>query len=201
MEIFKAEDGFSRCGWCQATENYIHYHDNDWGRPSHDAEVIFEKLCLESFQSGLSWLTILNKRDNFRRAFSGFDYKKVAGFSADDVDRLLTDSGIVRHRGKIEATINNAQCVEEIIKREGSLIEYLWQFAPSDTMKKDRLPSATEESVQMSKALKRRGWKFFGPTTAYAFMQAIGMVNDHHPDCHYYEKTEQARREFLASLS
>jgi DNA-3-methyladenine glycosylase I len=159
-------DGRLRCSWCVSAPDYIAYHDTEWGFPVDDDVRLFEKLCLEGFQAGLSWLTILRKRDAFRRAFAGFDPAKVARFGARDVTRLLGDAGIVRHRGKIESTINNARRALEL----GSLSDYVWSFAPRD-------------ATALAKDLKRRGWTFVGPTTVYAFMQAMGLVNDHAEGC------------------
>ncbi|WP_299345708.1 DNA-3-methyladenine glycosylase I [uncultured Maritalea sp.] len=192
-----------RCFWGSNDEMYIRYHDTEWGYPVDNDIRLFEKVCLEGFQSGLSWLTILRKRENFRTAFDGFDFHKVAQYGPDDVDRLLQDSGIVRHRGKIEATINNAARAIELEKEFGTLAAYFWQFEPSP---KDRPQHVTEAEVRklaqtdMSKAfakdLKKRGWKFFGPTTAYAFMQAMGLVNDHTEDCFCRQKALDARAKF-----
>ena len=177
-------DGIRRCSWCLATSEYIDYHDNEWGVPVKDDRVLFEKICLESFQSGLSWRTILAKRENFRKAFKQFDFIKIAKFTQKDVDRLLEDEGIVRHKGKIEATINNAKQALELIKQEGSLANFFWQYQPVH-QDSSNVPSTSEESIELSKALKKRGWKFVGPTTVYAFMQAAGIVNDHADDCEF----------------
>jgi DNA-3-methyladenine glycosylase I len=184
MKTFIGTDGKRRCHWCAATPDYVAYHDEDWGYPVDDDRRLFEKLSLEGFQSGLSWLTILNKRDNFRAAFKDFDIDKVARFTARDVQRLLRDAGIVRHRGKIEAVINNARRAREMIKSEGSLGAYLWTHA------------GATDGVALSKDLKKRGWRFVGPTTVYAFMQAMGMVNDHAESCAMYSKAEKARKRF-----
>lgn len=196
------EDGRPRCAWCQATPDYRRYHDHEWGFPVIDDRRLFEKLCLEGFQSGLSWLTILNKRENFRRAFDGFDAERVARYGARDVTRLLGDAGIVRHRGKIESTINNAQRVLELRREFGSLAAYAWQYEPSRKERPRRLTwavlkamSTSAASVAMSKDLKRRGWRFVGPTTVYAFMQAMGLVNDHVEGCSAREAALQARRD------
>lgn len=197
MTIFKGPDGKHRCEWCSATEQYLAYHDTEWGFPVDDDIRLFEKLCLESFQSGLSWRAILAKRDNFRKAFRGFDFNKMARFTEKDVARLLQDEGIVRHRGKIEAVINNAGKAKELVRQEGSLAAYVWRYeAKQRKHKPGEFVSITDESTAMSKDLKKRGWKFVGPTTAYAFMQAMGMVNDHHPDCFIYKKVELARKRF-----
>jgi DNA-3-methyladenine glycosylase I len=193
---YKSVDGLHRCSWCAATEQYQHYHDEEWGYPVVDDRRLFEKLCLESFQSGLSWRTILEKRDHFRQAFKQFDFRLMAQFNEDDVNRLLNDAGIVRHRGKIEAVINNARCAIKLCKESGSLAHFFWQFAPDNPNQIHPEPIATSpESTALAKALKKRGWKFVGPTTVYSFMQAMGMVNDHHPDCVFRSKVEQAQSE------
>jgi DNA-3-methyladenine glycosylase I len=180
----------TRCWWGDSTPEYRRYHDTEWGFPVSDDVRLFEKICLEGFQSGLSWLTILKKRDSFRAAFAGFDPAKVARFGKKDVERLLGDAGIVRHRGKIEATINNAARALEVIEEFGSLAAYVWRFEPDPASRPKRLTKAvlmematSPESVALSKDLKKRGWRFFGPTTAYAFMQAMGLVNDHTEHC------------------
>lgn len=194
---FKGEDGKARCFWCSATPDYIDYHDNEWGYPVDDDIRLFEKLTLESFQSGLSWRTILTKRDNFRKAFKQFDFNKIAKFTEEDVARLLQDAGIVRHRGKIEATINNARQACEMVKQEGSLAAFFWRFeAGVETQVEPQTVSTTDESVQLSKMLKKRGWKFVGPTTVYAFMQAAGLVNDHAEGCVFRGKVARARAQF-----
>jgi DNA-3-methyladenine glycosylase I len=192
--LFQAEDGVLRCGWCQASPAYRHYHDREWGFPVTDDRRLFEKLCLEGFQAGLSWLTILNKREAFRRAFANFDAARVARFGERDVARLLADAGIVRHRGKIESTINNAGRVLELRQEFGSLAAYAWGFEPPPRSRPKRMTlaalkamSTSTESIAMSKDLKRRGWSFVGPTTVYAFMQAMGLVNDHLDGCHVRE--------------
>ncbi|HUP72885.1 MAG TPA: DNA-3-methyladenine glycosylase I [Acidimicrobiales bacterium] len=180
--------GRARCWWPGEAPDYVAYHDDEWGRPVVDDRRLLEKLALEGFQSGLSWLTILRKRENFRRAFAGFDPTAVAKFGAADVDRLLGDAGIVRHRGKIEATINNAQRCVDLVDEFGSLAAYIWTFEPQDrdpTATPLPLPSQTPASVRLSKDLKRRGWRFVGPTTVYAFMQAMGLVNDHVLGCEW----------------
>lgn len=187
-KVIRGEDGIHRCWWCCSTPEYISYHDQEWGFPVHDDQRLFEKLILEGFQSGLSWLTILRKRDNFRKAFADFDFEKVARFQQKDVDFLLQDAGIVRHRGKIESTINNARRACELIDKQGSLASYLWKFEPSSQSRPTRItadivPSSTPESTALSKDLKKQGWTFVGPTTVYAFMQAMGMVNDHLEGC------------------
>ena len=193
----KGPDGKPRCGWCAATEDFFPYHDNEWGFPVDDDQRLFEKICLEGFQSGLSWRTILAKRENFRKAFKQFDFNKVAKFSEKDVERLLQDAGIVRHRGKIEAVINNAQRAREMVKEEGSLAAYFWQFEPEETA--DTAPqslSTSDVSRAISKDLKKRGWKFVGPTTVYAFMQAMGLINDHVEKCVTRQAVDRARKKF-----
>ncbi|NLV54655.1 MAG: DNA-3-methyladenine glycosylase I [Acidimicrobiales bacterium] len=180
-------DGRARCGWCGDDPAYVAYHDDEWGQPVHDDDRLFEKLCLEGFQAGLSWLTILRKRENFRTAFAGFDIATVAAFDEADVERLLADAGIVRHRGKITAAIDNAARALDLVAEVGSLDEHLWSFAPD--VRPARLsamawvPSSTPESTALSRDLKRRGWRFVGPTTVYAFMQSMGMVDDHVDGC------------------
>jgi DNA-3-methyladenine glycosylase I len=197
MSVFKGEDGKTRCGWCSATEQYIDYHDDEWGYPVDDDIRLFEKICLESFQSGLSWRTILTKRENFRKAFKGFDYKKVAKFTEKDILRLLQDEGIIRHRGKIESAINNAKRAIELIEETGSLAAFFWSFEPKKKRSNPfEVVATTEESTALAKALKKRGWKFVGPTTAYAFMQAMGLVNDHAKDCTFRVKAEKLRKKF-----
>jgi DNA-3-methyladenine glycosylase I len=198
--LFTAVDGAARCRWCQASELYQRYHDEEWGFPVTDDRRLFEKLCLEGFQAGLSWLTILNKREAFRRAFANFDAEQIARFEEADVLRLLGDAGIVRHRGKIESTINNAQRVIELRREFGSLAAYAWGFEPAArTRPKKMTPAAlraltsSPESLAMSKDLKKRGWSFVGPTTVYAFMQAMGLVNDHFEGCHVRTGALQAR--------
>ena len=189
--------GRARCWWPGDAPDYIAYHDDEWGRPVVDDRRLLEKLALEGFQSGLSWITILRKRENFRRAFAGFDPATVARFGNKDVDRLLGDAGIVRHRGKIEATINNAQRCVELIDEFGSLAAYIWTFEPGDRDSAAApvpLPSQTPDSVRLSKDLKRRGWRFVGPTTVYAFMQAMGLVNDHAVGCEWRTLCADARK-------
>jgi len=176
-------DGLLRCWWCGDDPLYVEYHDREWGRPVHDDTRLFEKICLEGFQSGLSWLTILRKRENFRRAFANFDIGRVAQFSNDDVARLLSDAGIVRHKGKIESTINNARRCQELIAEFGSLDTFVWGFVTVASASSADLPTQSTESVRLSKELKRRGWSFVGPTTMYAFLQSVGVVNDHLSDC------------------
>lgn len=198
----KGPDGRLRCSWCSAAPEFFAYHDTEWGYPVDDDVRLFEKLCLESFQSGLSWRTILAKRDNFRATFANFDFNKVATFTDSDVERLLLDEGIVRHRGKIEAVINNAKRACELVKEEGSLAAFFWRFEPSkDDLPEPQTVSTTEESIALSKALKKHGWKFVGPTTVYAFMQAMGLVNDHADGCVQRAKVEQARKRFKRPLT
>ncbi|MGE5145829.1 MAG: DNA-3-methyladenine glycosylase I [Candidatus Eiseniibacteriota bacterium] len=190
-------DGKPRCHWCGATPEYLAYHDTEWGFPVGDDRRLFEKLSLEGFQSGLSWRTILMKRENFRAAFHGFDFERVARFGARDVARLLKDEGIVRHRGKIEAVINNAKRARELVDREGSLAAYIWRYEPD--AKRNTTPqtaSTSAESIALSKDLKKQGWAFVGPTTVYAFMQAMGLIDDHVEDCVIRAKVERARKSF-----
>jgi DNA-3-methyladenine glycosylase I len=190
-------DGKPRCRWCLSTPEYLAYHDTEWGFPVTDDRRLFEKLSLEGFQSGLSWRTILMKRENFRAAFHGFDVDKIATFTARDVARLLNDAGIVRHRGKIEAVINNATRAKELIASEGSLAAYIWRFEPAPTpLGSLTAVSTTPESIALSKDLKTRGWQFVGPTTVYAFMQAMGLVNDHAEGCVVRKEVEEARKTF-----
>ena len=190
-------DGKPRCGWCATAPEFLDYHDTEWGFPVADDVRLFEKLSLEGFQSGLSWRTILAKRENFRKAFQGFDYNKIARFTEKDVARLLQDEGIVRHRGKIEAVINNAQCAVDLAKKEGSLAAYVWQFEPKpEHIATPQSASTSVESVALSKALKKQGWKFVGPTTVYAFMQAMGLINDHVEGCIVRGKVESSRKKF-----
>lgn len=186
-------DGRPRCRWCAAAPEFFHYHDHEWGFPVVDDIRLFEKLCLESFQSGLSWRTILAKRENFRAAFERFDFRKVAQFGERDVARLLSDSGIVRHRGKIEAVINNAVRACEMVKAEGSLAAFLWRFEPAPDSEPPQSRSTSPASDALSKELRKRGWKFVGPTTVFAFMQAMGLINDHAKDCIIWAEVELAR--------
>ena len=190
-------DGQPRCRWCEAAPALLRYHDQEWGFPVADDRRLFEKLCLEGFQSGLSWRTILAKRENFRAAFHQFEVDEVARYTARDVARLLADEGIVRHRGKIEAVIHNAQRAQEMVRREGSLAAYFWRFEPDTSeLASPQTASTSVVSHAISKDLKKQGWKFVGPTTVYAFMQAMGLINDHVADCVVREKVEQARRRF-----
>jgi DNA-3-methyladenine glycosylase I len=189
-------DGQDRCFWCHGSPLYVHYHDHEWGFPVTEDRRLFEKLSLEGFQAGLSWYTILAKRENFRAAFANFDFERVAQFGAADVERLVQDAGIVRHRGKIEAVINNARRAQEMVAQEGSLAAFFWRHMPDTPSTGAVVPAQTAESQALSKELKKRGWKFVGPTTVYAFMQAMGMVNDHAPGCVTRARVEQARAAF-----
>jgi DNA-3-methyladenine glycosylase I len=190
-------DGKSRCRWCGAAPEFLGYHDTEWGFPVSDDHRLFEKLSLESFQSGLSWRTILAKRENFRAAFHDFDFDRIARFTERDLGRLLKDEGIVRHRGKIEAVINNARRAQEVVKREGSLAAFIWRYEPdAGQIAKPQTASTSSESVALSKDLKKQGWKFVGPTTVHAFMQAMGLLNDHVEDCVIRGKVERARKNF-----
>jgi DNA-3-methyladenine glycosylase I len=182
--LIEGDDGVTRCSWGDAPTIYRVYHDTEWGFPVDDDQRLFEKLCLEGFQAGLSWLTILRKRDNFRAAFAGFDFERVARFGERDVERLLGNVGIIRHRGKIEATINNARCAVELVDSEGSLAAHVWRFA------------SEPNGMALSKDLKRRSWRFVGPTTVYAFMQAMGLVNDHVDGCAIRPAVQRARADF-----
>jgi DNA-3-methyladenine glycosylase I len=201
--ILLGEDGVARCWWGGGDPLYRSYHDGEWGRPVADDRRLFEKLCLEGFQSGLSWLTILRKRENFRRAFEGFDIDAVARFDAGSVDRLLGDAGIVRNRAKIEATVNNARRCVELRGEFGSFAAYVWRFEPDPRSRPPVLDhgtlmqlAQTAESKAMSKDLRRRGWSFVGPTTSYAFMEAMGLVDDHLDACDLRAEVERERRAF-----
>lgn len=195
--LFAGADGRSRCWWCSKDDTYQLYHDREWGRPVLDEQRLFEKICLESFQSGLSWLTILRKRENFRKSFYDFDINKVAEFKDQDRARLVLDKGIVRHAGKINSVIHNAKQAQILIQEVGSLATYFWSFKPAVQALTVAYQTAiktpfTTESIALSKDLKKRGWKFVGPTTCYAFMQAMGMVNDHITGCYVREEIETA---------
>ena len=202
--LIEAADGTLRCAWPGADDLYLRYHDNEWGRPVADDRRLFEKICLEGFQSGLSWLTILRKRENFREAFDNFEVDRVAEYGEADVERLLGNAGIIRHRGKIASTINNARRARALAGEAGSLAAWFWSFEPRpherpaviDHPTLVAMPK-TEISARISKELKKRGWSFVGPTTVYAFMQAMGLVNDHIEGCHCREKVEAERRAFL----
>jgi DNA-3-methyladenine glycosylase I len=196
--IVPGEDGLPRCWWGSEPEIYRVYHDEEWGRPATDDHRLFEKVCLEGFQAGLSWLTILRKRDNFRSAFAGFDPEIVAGFGEDDVRRLLADVGIVRHEGKIRSTINNAVRALELAEEHGSLSDYFWTWATVEAPAPDPIPDTTEASRALSRDLKKRGWSFVGPTTIYAFMQSVGLVNDHLAGCHVRDACEAERRNVVS---
>jgi DNA-3-methyladenine glycosylase I len=201
--LIAGTDGVLRCAWPGNDELYRHYHDNEWGRPVGDDIRLFEKICLEGFQSGLSWLTILRKRENFREAFVGFDFDRVAAFTERDVERLLANAGIIRHRGKIVSTINNARRARELVDEAGSLAAWFWKFEPQSHERPTVLDRAavmampkTAASALISKELKKRGWSFVGPTTVYAFMQAMGMVNDHIEGCVCRPVVERERQQF-----
>ena len=198
--LFSDGQSTLRCAWCRATPEYQRYHDQEWGFPVHEDRRLFEKICLEGFQSGLSWLTILNKREAFRRGFAGFDMEQVARFGDADVQRLLLDAGIVRHRGKIASTINNARRALALRDEFGSLAAYFWRFEPEAASRPAQITqqalqgvSTSPESVALSKDLRRRGWTFVGPTTLYAFMQAMGLVNDHLEGCSARQRALAAR--------
>jgi DNA-3-methyladenine glycosylase I len=206
--LIDSENGPARCFWPGGNADYIAYHDDEWGRPVADDIRLYEKICLEGFQSGLSWLTILRKRESFRAGFAGFDFRRVADFGEDDVQRLLGDAGIVRHRGKIESTINNARRAVELVEEAGSLASFIWSFEPRPGDRPGRFDRATlmtitrsEASTALSKALKKRGWSFVGPTTMYAFMQSVGIVNDHLDGCAFRARAERARRAFERPLT
>ncbi|MEQ9635781.1 MAG: DNA-3-methyladenine glycosylase I [Devosia marina] len=199
MSLFHAEDGLPRCRWCGGAPEFVPYHDNEWGFPVSDDTRLFEKLSLEGFQSGLSWRTILNKRDAFRAGFAGFDIDTVARFNETDIDRLLADKGIVRHRGKIEAVINNAARAQELIAEAGSIAAFVWRYE-ARTPAPPQSQTTSPESIALSKALKKRGWKFVGPTTVFAFMQAMGLVNDHAEGCVSRDKAAKLREGFVVPL-
>jgi DNA-3-methyladenine glycosylase I len=193
----RGPDGETRCAWCAAAPEFLHYHDTEWGFPVSDDHRLFEKLSLEGFQSGLSWRTILAKRENFRAAFHNFDLHRISRFTDQDVVRLLRNEGIIRHRGKIEAVINNARRAQELVQREGSLATFLWRYEPDKTrVAKPQTATTSPESLALSKELKKQGWKFVGPTTVYAFMQAMGLINDHVKECVIRSKVERAREAF-----
>jgi DNA-3-methyladenine glycosylase I len=208
LTLLPHPDGIHRCSWCGQGDDfkdYIHYHDNEWGMPLSDEKRLFEKIALEGFQSGLSWITVLRKRDRFREVFAGFDFEKVARFTEKDIDRLVLDAGIIRHRGKIVSTINNAQKVCELIDElgVGALAKLVWSFEPAVNQRPPKLTpevaatlTQTEQSQALSKALKKRGFSFVGPTTMYAFIQSVGVVNDHLEGCASRSLVEKARRVF-----
>ena len=198
--LFLHDDGVLRCQWCRASPEYRRYHDEEWGLPVTDERRLFEKICLEGFQAGLSWLTILNKREAFRRGFANFEADRIVRFGDADIERLLADPGIVRHRGKIVSTINNAQRVLELRQEFGSLAAYAWRFEPGPSSRPRRLThdalkamTTSPEATALSKDLRKRGWTFVGPTTVYAFMQAMGLVNDHLELCHVRKAALQQR--------
>ena len=197
MSVYLAPDGRPRCGWAGAAPEFLAYHDTEWGLPVADDVRLFEKVSLEGFQSGLSWRTILAKRENFRDAFAGFDFHTVANFGPADVTRLLDNTGIVRHRGKIEAVINNAGRAVQLQRENGSLAAYFWRYElPPGEVATPQTVSTSPSSVALSKDLKKRGWKFVGPTTVFAFMQAMGLLNDHAAECVIRAEVTQARDEF-----
>ncbi|WP_336079351.1 DNA-3-methyladenine glycosylase I [Thalassospira sp. CH_XMU1448-2] len=197
-KIVTGADGKCRCSWCESAPEFNAYHDTEWGFPVVDDQRLFEKICLEGFQSGLSWRTILSKRENFRAAFAGFDFHKVALFDDSDVARLLDDAGIIRHRGKIEATINNARRACEMVDREGSLAAYFWRFEPDPAeIAMPQTMSTSPMSITLSKDLKKRGWKFVGPTTVFAFMQAMGLINDHANGCFLRPQIDEIRKSLV----
>lgn len=208
LSILHHTDGHARCSWCNQGEvfaDYVHYHDTEWGQPVSDERRLFEKILLEGFQSGLSWITVLRKRANFRAAFAGFDFEKVARFTQGDIERLVLEAGIIRHRGKIVSAINNAQRVCDLIDAHGpgSLAKLVWQHEPSAQARPKKITpevantlAQTDESLSLSKALKKRGFSFVGPTTMYAFMQSMGVVNDHLHGCHARALVDRARAAF-----
>ena len=198
--LLRGDDGLQRCAWHANLPDYLEYHDREWGRPVTSDTRLFEKICLEGFQSGLSWLTILRKRDNFREAFHGFDIERVAAMGDADIERLLKNAGIIRHRGKITSTINNARQAIFLANEKGSLAKYFWSFEPDQASRPEtvtwewmRANPVSPVSTAISKDLKKRGWSFVGPTTVYAFMQAMGLVNDHVEGCHCREVVEAER--------
>jgi len=199
MALFDGPDGLPRCQWCGGAPEFVPYHDAEWGFPVSDDRRLFEKLSLEGFQSGLSWRTILNKREAFRAGFAGFDIDAVARFDQSDVERLLADKGIVRHRGKIEAVINNAARAQELIAEAGSIAAFVWRYEAKDPAP-PQSQTTSPESIALSKALKKRGWKFVGPTTIFAFMQAMGLVNDHAEGCVSRDKAAELRKGFVVPV-
>lgn len=199
-DTFTGADGQTRCNWCGSVPEFLDYHDFEWGSPSLDDHQVFEKICLESFQSGLSWRTILNKRENFRKAFQNFNIDKIARFNKTKVESLLKDQGIVRHRGKIEALINNAQRAQEVRHEYGSLAIFFSQYKVLPT-KQPSGASTSDEAIALAKQLKKLGWKFVGPTTVYAFMQAMGLVNDHHKNCIIRDKVEKSQQDHQRNIS
>jgi DNA-3-methyladenine glycosylase I len=199
QDLVRGPDGLDRCFWAGPTD-YVEYHDSEWGRAITEDHLLLEKLCLEGFQSGLSWLTILRKRPAFRMAFAGFDPYVVAAFDDADISRLLADAGIVRHGGKIRSTINNAQRAIALIGDHGSLANFFWNFADPSEEPPIEIPATTETSVRLAKDLKKRGFTFVGPTTVYAFMQAVGLVNDHQSGCHARMPCANERRQVITSI-
>ncbi|TYP79011.1 DNA-3-methyladenine glycosylase I [Paenibacillus methanolicus] len=196
-DIVTGPDGQSRCRWCAGGPEMLDYHDTEWGFPVRDDVRLFEKLSLEGFQSGLSWRAILLKRGHFREAFDQFDFNRIAHYTERDVERLVRNEGIIRHRGKIEAVLNNARLARDIVEREGSLAAFIWRFEPEqEPVAPPRSATTSAESVALSKALKKQGWKFVGPTTMYAFMQSMGLINDHAEQCVIRGQVEQARASF-----
>ena len=202
--LIKGEDGITRCAWAGSSADYLDYHDNEWGHPVADDTRLFEKICLEGFQSGLSWITILRKRENFRKAFAGFDIPTVAKFGDKEIEELVQDAGIIRHRGKIKSVINNANRALEMQEEFGSLAIYFWAQEPDESERPKvcdfetlRTLGKTERSTAISKDLKKRGWSFVGPTTVYPFMQAMGMVNDHLEGCYHRQVVEEKRAAFV----
>ena len=200
MDVVIGDDGVARCEWGASTPDYFTYHDTEWGVGVADEHRLFEKLCLEGFQSGLSWITILRKRENFRAAFAGFDPERVAAFGDTDVRRLLGDAGIVRHEGKIRSAINNARRVLDLYEHGGSLAEFFWAFADLSDTPPTEWVAVTEASTQISKNLKKLGFTFVGPTTMYAHMQAMGLVNDHAPGCDARDPAQASRLAVAASV-
>lgn len=199
--LIHGEDGITRCFWAGPQPDYVIYHDDEWGMPVGSDTRLFEKICLEGFQSGLSWYTILSKRENFREAFHGFEIEKVANMDDADIERQVQNAGIIRHRGKITSTINNAKHAIDLIHERGSLAAYFWSYEPDakdrpKNITRGSIPGFTDISTAISKDLKKRGWSFVGPTTVYAFMQAMGLVNDHLHGCHHRDQVEQARAAF-----
>jgi len=199
MDLIVGDDGVARCWWGAEPEIYRVYHDTEWGRPTTDDHQLFEKVCLEGFQAGLSWLTILRKRENFRAGFAGFDPRRVAAFGEREVERLMADEGIVRNQAKIRSTINNAARALEVIAEHGTLKDSFWECAEPGEAPPAEIPAMTETSKALSKDLKMRGWSFVGPTTIYAFMQAMGLVNDHLEGCHVRDDCATQRRSLLSS--
>lgn len=197
-ELYLAPDGETRCRWAGSAPDFLDYHDREWGYPVADDQRLFEKFCLESFQSGLSWRTILTKRENFRAAFAEFDFNIMAEFDEADVERLVQNKGIIRHRGKIEAVINNARRAQELVAQEGSIARFVWSYEPAaDDLAEPQSQTTSAASIALSKELKKRGWKFVGPTTVFAFMQAMGLINDHAHGCTCRAEAEAARKAFV----